>query len=413
MREPTHASHLRFGSTKKYPIIAAEWDRAELSDLMLSLAKGTQNTGPELAEFGTRLRALYDDHPILLFNRGRHALEIALLTLSERRPQKNEVIFPGYICLSVLHAIERCGLTPIAVDIRRDLNIDPDDVRQHISSRTLAVIVPHMYGCPAPIRQIEEICLSHDVFLVDDAAQIVDIKLDGKPLGTFGHCGIASFSQSKTVVAGEGNAGGALIVNDPSLEPTLRAKWAALPDALYRRSDLPSFLPDGVLPDPHAFWNYYPAALRDRLTGKRPQSKPSVARKMANVNAILGLHQLETLSGRIAGRTRVASDFNAQLVGDDIATFLQYEPDRYLTRIMLLMPEGLDISRLRQHLRKARIATRRAYDVVAPDAGGLRHARSLACRLLEIPSHSRMTTKTVAHICTIFKDLLSAAYHHH
>jgi len=72
-----------------------------------------------------------------------------------------------------------------------------------LSSRILAVIVPHIYGYPAPIKEVIKIIKNYDksIFVIDDAASAFGIKYNNNFLGTFGDVGIISFGQAKMLTA--------------------------------------------------------------------------------------------------------------------------------------------------------------------------------------------------------------------
>ena len=226
---------------------AAGWTAAEYGDLLVAFVRGANDHGSAIDQLRARMRSIFGDRPLLFTNCGRHAIELALRVFAEERIGRTEVIVPAYICPCVVEAIERADLTPVAADIGDDLNIDPHEVEAYITDRTLAVIVAHMYGCPAQIAEIEQLCQRRGILLIDDAAQLAGLAIGDRPAGTFGACGLVSFSLSKTIVAGSINAGAILIANDPSFEARLRRRWKTLPDGHYSLSDLAQFLAQGPL----------------------------------------------------------------------------------------------------------------------------------------------------------------------
>lgn len=388
------------------PIVVAEWGRGEISGLLGSFLLKKQNVGVETDLLDAQMRALLDNRPVLFLNRARHGLALALQCCSELKPTRDEVIFPAYICPSVFKTIERCGLVPVAADVGEDLNISAADIRRRISSRTLAVVAAHMYGAPAQIQDIEKLCRANDLFLIDDAAQVVGVQVDGKPLGTFGTFGIVSFAQSKTIVGGgQRNAGGTLVVNDSHLEKSARQKWIELPAGKYDLQDIPDFMWHGTLRDHLTPWKYLRDGFIRRTKGSEHVDVHPPARRMANANTIVALEQLKSLSLRLEGRARVVNAFGSRLAGNRV-TFPQYSRDRYLTRILLLVPTQTNMKCLAMRLSVAGIATRRAYSVPTPYATDCVRASDFSARLLEVPSHSRMSDSTVDSICHRLSDAL-------
>jgi len=99
--------------------------------------------------------------------------------------------------------------------------IDPEDVERRITKRTKAVIAVHMFGYPADIAALSEICEARDVVLIEDCAQAAGALLpDGRRAGTAGAMGCFSFFAKTQLGAGEG---GILVTDDEELEARLRS----------------------------------------------------------------------------------------------------------------------------------------------------------------------------------------------
>ena len=130
---------------------------------------------------------------------GTAALHLILLAMGIG--PGDEVIIPSYVCTALLHAVQYVGARPIIAEIDSvTYNIDPDDVQKRITTRTKAVIVPHMFGLAANLEKL----LNLDVPLIEDCAQAVGGIYHQKPLGTFGDAAIFSFYATKMMATGEG-----------------------------------------------------------------------------------------------------------------------------------------------------------------------------------------------------------------
>ena len=88
--------------------------------------------------------------------------------------------------------------------------MDPLDLEDKITANTKAVIVVHMLGNPARIKEIKKICTKRKIYLIEDTAWGCGAKVDNKFLGTWGDIGTFSFDFAKTITTGEG---GMLIIN--------------------------------------------------------------------------------------------------------------------------------------------------------------------------------------------------------
>ena len=145
---------------------------------------------------------------------GTAALHLVLLAMGIG--SEDEVIIPSYVCSALLHAVQYVGAQPVPAEIDPlTYNIDPDDVKKRITTRTKAVIVPHMFGLAADLERL----LKLDVPIIEDCAQAVGGTYHQKPLGTFGDVAIFSFYATKMMATGEG---GMVTSNSPEIIARVR-----------------------------------------------------------------------------------------------------------------------------------------------------------------------------------------------
>ncbi len=150
---------------------------------------------------------------IKLTTSGTTALEAACV-LGDFGPG-DEVILPSFTFSSTATAIVSTGATPVFVDIRPDtMNIDEEKIEAAITDKTKGIIAVHYAGVGCNMERICEIAKKHNLFLIEDAAQVVNSLYHGKYLGTFGDVGCYSFHETKNYSMGEG---GAVSINNPSL----------------------------------------------------------------------------------------------------------------------------------------------------------------------------------------------------
>jgi len=151
----------------------------------------------------------------LLTTSGTSALELAFYLL-DLKPG-DEVILPSYTFSSTANTIIMAGGTPVFADISREtLNIDPEEIKKKITDKTRAICPVHYGGVSCAMDEIMEIAETHNLSVVEDAAQGVNATYMGKYLGTIGDFGCYSFHETKNYVCGEG---GALLINtdDPKI----------------------------------------------------------------------------------------------------------------------------------------------------------------------------------------------------
>ncbi|HEU0156736.1 MAG TPA: DegT/DnrJ/EryC1/StrS family aminotransferase [Stellaceae bacterium] len=391
-------------------LVCAEWGWAEYREAADCLLFERPRSGAGCAAMLAEFSRLYPQSVFLPVNRGRLALASALRVLARTRSGKTEVIYPAYICASVIAAIERAGLVPVPADIGPDLNIDVAQAARVVGSNTLAIIAAHVYGCPTAVGEFEKLCRSRDIFLVDDAACLVGVAGDdGRMLGSFGAAGIVSFTASKSIVSGGFNAGGLLLVNDPELVPAMRREWEALPEPRFQISDLLLFLRDQQLETYSRSAVYYWSALRRRLSRHYDGRHICPPARMADFSARLALRQLASLDRRIAGRVRVAEAFARRVAAMPGIGFPQYRPGRYLTRIVLQLPTGSDLAAVQAGLRQHGIETRRGYELDLRYGNAFARALAVAPLLIELPSHSRMAEAAIDRICAALGEVVGGA----
>jgi dTDP-4-amino-4,6-dideoxygalactose transaminase len=202
---------------------------------------------------------------------GTAALHLALLAIGIGPDE--EVIIPSYVCTALLHAVQYVGARPVPAEIDPlTYNIDPDDVKKRITTRTGAIIVPHMFGLAADLDKL----LKLDVPIIEDCAQAVGGAYQQKMLGTFGDIAIFSFYATKVMATGEG---GMVTSNSPEIIERVR--------------DLKTY--DQKKSD-QVRYNY----------------------KMTDVQAALGEMQLGRLDDFIEGRRKIARQYFKSLKSLDI-----------------------------------------------------------------------------------------------
>jgi len=144
---------------------------------------------------------------------GTSALHTALYALGIG--PGDEVICPSYTFIATAFAVLQAGAMPVFADIDASHTIDPDAIEQHITGRTKAILVVHVFGVACDMDRILEIAGRHGLAVVEDCAQSLGGEYDGRKLGTLGDCGCFSFCQSKHFTTG--GEGGAVTVRQNDL----------------------------------------------------------------------------------------------------------------------------------------------------------------------------------------------------
>jgi perosamine synthetase len=127
----------------------------------------------------------------------------------------DEVIVPECTWIASAAPVTYTGATTVFCDIdEKNWCIDPVKFEKLITPKTKAVIMVDLFGNMPEIDKIADICKRHNVFLIEDAAESLGSKLNGRLAGTFGIASVFSFHRTKTLTTGEG---GMLILDDEDL----------------------------------------------------------------------------------------------------------------------------------------------------------------------------------------------------
>jgi len=175
--------------------------------------------GPDVAQFEKDFARYCGAEHCVGFNSGTSALHIALLLLNIGHG--DEVITTPCTFVATSWAISYVGARPVYVDIEdATFNLDPARVERAITPRTKAIMPVHLYGHPANLEPLLEICRRHNLPLVEDAAQAHGATYKGKAIGTFGAVSGFSFYPGKNL--GAYGEAGALVTNNSAFATRAR-----------------------------------------------------------------------------------------------------------------------------------------------------------------------------------------------
>lgn len=190
---------------------------------MLDLSKTVESCEKALAD-------LFERKYCILVGTGTSALWIAYSLADRVRPK---VLLPAMVCLNPMLAVYYARRTPLFADVlERDATIDPYFVKDMLDKdpKVGAVVAVHLYGHPADMEVLSDICSRHGVLLIEDLAQAMGGKYaDGSPFGSLGDFSVVSFGHTKILDVG---GGGALLTNDET--------WAAQARTLAEQLGEPS-----------------------------------------------------------------------------------------------------------------------------------------------------------------------------
>ena len=185
----------------------------DIQNMVTAVYQKAISAGPLVRDFENKFSQFLDVVGGVATNSGTSALVLALKTLDIG--PGDEVIIPSYTCLAVLNSVVQVGAIPQLTDncydvARMNYNLTPDLVREKITPKTKAIIVPHMFGVPAEIDQIVEF----DLPVIEDITLSLGAWHKDRRVGAWGDIGVCSFHRSKMITCGEG---GMLVSNNRDL----------------------------------------------------------------------------------------------------------------------------------------------------------------------------------------------------
>ena len=132
----------------------------------------------------------------------------------------DEVIVPNYTMMATVNAIAMLKLKPVIIDVDKDtFTINLDTIKKNISDKTKAIIHVSLNNRYKNMTELVNYCKEQNFYLIEDAAQSLGCRINGKNLGTFGNIGIFSLSSPKIISTGQG---GFCVTDDDLLAKKMR-----------------------------------------------------------------------------------------------------------------------------------------------------------------------------------------------
>jgi perosamine synthetase len=231
--------------------------------------------GPFIRQFEERFSGRIGRANGIAVSNGSAALDVAVAALGLGKG--DEVILPAFTIISCAASVVRAGATPVLVDSDPDTwNMDPAQVEKKITARTRAIMVVHIYGLPVDMTPIMEIANRRRLKVIEDAAEMHGQSYRGRPCGSFGELSVFSFYANKHITTGEG---GMLVTDDQQLAERCRSLRNLC------------FIPEKRFVHEELGWNF----------------------RMTNMQAALGLAQLEQLDEFVKRKRRMGTIYTERL----------------------------------------------------------------------------------------------------
>jgi perosamine synthetase len=356
------------------------------------LMTGWLTSGPKVAEFEKLFADRHQVKYAFAVTSATTGLHLALVALNVG--PGDEVIVPAFTWVSTANVVLYCGATVVFVDVDPvTFNIDCDDLKKRITSKTKAIIPVHLFGLCADIDTIKKI--APNIPIVEDGACAAGAGYKGKPAGSLGDIGCFSFHPRKSVTTGEG---GMITTNNAQLADIirmLRNHGASISEEQRHKGPKPYILPDFNLMG----FNY----------------------RMTDLQGAVGVVQIKKLDKFIDEREKWAAHYDKELSTIPWLRTPQFDKEinkhGWQSYVTYIDPKTSPITRndLMEHLQQQGIATRPGthavhmlgfyatkYNIKPTDFPGAQAANDNS---MSIPLHNRMSAEDFEYVVKILKAI--------
>ena len=236
--------------------------------------------GPKIPEFEKKIADYVGTKYAISVNSGTSALFLCVKALNIGKD--DEVITTPFTFIASTNCILMVDAKPVFVDIDPDnLNIDPKKIEAKITKKTKAILPVAVFGNPAGMDEVVKIAKKHNLPVIEDSCEALGSELNGKKAGSFGIVGTFAFYPNKQMTTGEGG----MIVTDNK----------EIADRCVSLRNQGRGQGGGWLAHERMGYNF----------------------RLSDINAALGITQLERIEEFIQKRQRVAQWYQEILVDDN------------------------------------------------------------------------------------------------
>ena len=319
----------------KIPPLSRQRLYSSLSTYLLTMfdaSLGRVNRGPALQGLSARLQQDMDVDVAIPVNQARVGLYLVVRAVLKLRGNgRRKVIMSPYTIFDVVNMVIAADGEPVFADIEAaTCNVDPAEVERLVDDDTAAVLVTHLHGLCCAMDRIRDACVPRGIAVVEDAAQSVGSRYNGRHVGTLGDVGVYSFGMMKNV---NGLYGGAVLTNDAGIAAYIRAELDAFQPMgasdLCKRAAYGAALDIATTPAVFrllTYWLFRFAVLHDigainvlSCSEQRPVLRAELphmyCRRMSSTQARLVLAQLDRIEQHSAVRRATAMRYFETLKG--------------------------------------------------------------------------------------------------
>jgi len=348
--------------------------------------------GPRVAEFEEKFATYVGSKYAVAVSNCTTALHLAMIVAGVG--EGDEVICPSMSYIATAKCIKYVNAKPVFAEVNPvTYNIDAGDVKKKITPKTKAILIVHQIGMPADIDAFRAICDEHNLILIEDAACAAGSAYKGKKIGSHSDLVCFSFHPRKVITTGDGG-----MVTTSNEEFYNRIKL--LRQHGMSVNDRVRHLSDKVIIEDHleVGFNY----------------------RMTDIQAAVGIKQLERLDGIIEERRKIAHRYQKELA--DLSMIrLPEEPEGFFTSYqsfsIYLKPEcSLGRNDVMQQMLDVGIATRRGVMTSHRESAYAEECKGLSLPMSEeasdrsivLPLYVPMSDEEVTYVIKHLRRILQA-----
>ncbi|MHA1834747.1 MAG: DegT/DnrJ/EryC1/StrS family aminotransferase [Candidatus Baldrarchaeia archaeon] len=286
----------------------------------------------------------------------------------------DEVIVPSFSFIATASPVLHVGAKPVFVDINiKNYTLDPQKIKRKISKKTKAIIPVHLFGHPTDMDPIIEVADKNSLFVIEDACQAHGAEYKGRRVGGIGHVACFSFYPSKNMTVC--SDGGIITTNNEEIAQKLRM-------------------------------------LRNH--GRREKYVHEIIGynlRFNEIQAAIGIKQLEKLPNWIKSRRKIAQTYNTTLDGLVILPAEESWAKHVYHMYVIRTNRRND---LQKFLKKQGISTGIHYPIpihkqpaitnMIGQQSSLKNTELAAKTVLSLPIYPQLTTNQIEYICRNIRD---------
>lgn len=367
-------------------------DEKDIQAVIEVLRSDYLTTGPAVEAFEQKVAAYVGAKYAVAVSNGTAALHIACLAAGIG--EGDEMITSPITFAASANCVLYCSGTPVFADIDpRTYNISPEEIERKITSRTKAIIPVHFTGQPCDMDAIGAIAEKYGLTVIEDGAHALGAALHGRKIGTFSHMTTFSFHPVKPITTGEG---GMVVTDDEKLYERLR---------LFRSHGITreETLMEENCEECGQSWYYQQIELGYNY-------------RMTDIQAALGISQMDKLEAFLAKRREIAKRYNEAFTGNPhIVVPYQPEGTKSGWHLYVIRVPGTDRGELYRRLQEAGIGVNVHYIPVYRHPYYQKHGYDKVCcpraeelyrQMLSLPIYPGLTEEQQEQvICAVQKIL--------